>query len=157
MNNFEKQVADWIDGKMTDAERAAFEASIPESRRGDRDRWLALGAAMRSGLAEKPSISLDVINHRVAEAIAQPAAPLPSLKKYFWMGLGSLAAATLVTLAFLPSIFPERSEEEFISHVIDVRAERPELSISIFDVPDQSAVVLWIDGDDYIPPDQTIP
>ena len=59
-------------------------------------------------------------------------------------------------MVFLPREAGRRSDSEFISQVVSARAEMPQLSVSEFRVPDESGVVIWIEGADYIPAENSV-
>ena len=59
-------------------------------------------------------------------------------------------------MVFLPREAGRRSHSEFISQVVSARAEMPQLSVSEFRVPDERGVVIWIEGADYIPAENSV-
>lgn len=125
--------------------------------------WARTRDLLREHLAPvSPLRNPDFINSRVMEAIeretrekaARP--PLFSLRWLTASGLGALAAAAVLIVVVLPRQYTPRNSEEFISQVVDARADNPDLSVSSFKAPENRGVVLWIDGADYIPPEKTV-
>ena len=68
----------------------------------------------------------------------------------------AIFCAGLLTMLFLSRETGRRSDSEFISQVLSARAERPQLSVSEFRVPNERAVVIWIEGADYIPAESSV-
>ena len=69
---------------------------------------------------------------------------------------GALAAAVVLSVVLLPHSLQPRSEGEFISQVIEARAEIPQLSVTSFHAPGDRGVVLWIEGSDFIPSEEAV-
>lgn len=122
--------------------------------------WAKTRSLLRESLQASRLEHPDFINSRVLEAIERMEKPktsgVPLLRRLIFAGAGALAAAVILTLTILPGQMGPRGEGEFISQVIDARANTPQLSVSSFRAPGERAVVLWIEGADYIPADQTV-
>lgn len=129
----------------------------------DDAEWAKTRSLLRAHLTPPPPLrNPDFINAQVSEAIEREARkeaarpPLFSLRWITLSGFGALAAAALLMAVVLPRQFSPRSSQEFISQVVDARSEMPDLSVSSFNAPGDRGVVLWIDGADYIPPEQNV-
>jgi len=128
----------------------------------DDPQWEKTRSLLREHLTVPPLEHPDFINSRVMEAIEreeQPARPRPpafSLWRLVWTGAALLAAAAVLSVVLLPREFGFGDESAFISHVVNARAEMPQLSVTTFQVPDRRGVVLWIEGSEFIPADQTV-
>jgi hypothetical protein len=127
----------------------------------DDHEWQKTRALLREHLTVPPLQNPDFINSRVLAEIERadrprPAAPGFSLRWIFWSGATALLVAGLLTAILMPREFGLRSEEEFISQVVSARAETPQLSVSKFQVPGERGVVLWVDGVDYIPAEESV-
>ncbi|MFZ0710097.1 MAG: hypothetical protein WAM53_08675, partial [Terrimicrobiaceae bacterium] len=72
-----------------------------------------------------------------------------------WLGAAFIFCAGILTVVFLPRE-GGRSDSDFISQVVSARAEMPQLSVSEFRVPDERGVVIWIEGADYIPAENSV-
>ena len=129
----------------------------------DDAEWAKTRSLLRAHLTPPPPLrNPDFINARVSEAIeceARAQVSRPPLFSLRWLtagGLGALGAAALLMFVVLPHQYTPRNSEEFISQVVDARSDMPELSVSSFKAPEDRGVILWIDGADYIPPEQTV-
>ena len=124
-------------------------------------RWDKTRALLKEHLTVPPLAHPDFINSPVLEAIRRDgkpraAAPLFSLRGLAWSGAGALAAAVVRSVVLLPHRLQPRSEGEFISQVIEARAEIPQLSVTSFHAPGDRGVVLWIEGSDFIPSEEAV-
>lgn len=159
MKNFKKYLA-WQDGAMDARERGRFEAQLSSEERGEAEQWAAIRQALRA--QETPPLAHpDFLNARVREAIEKSAATsrppaLLSLKPLLGWSFALIAAALLLCVVWLPQEMGTRSEEEFISQVIEARAGTPQMTVSSFRAPDSRGVVIWIEGADYIPPEDPV-
>ncbi len=119
------------------------------------ESWLKTRDLLREHLTVPPLENPDFINSRVMDEICRPVAPRPtprlSLRWLFWAGATALLTAGLLTAVLMPREFGLRDESEFISQVVNARAETPHLSVSQFRAPDDRGVVLWIEGAEFIP------
>lgn len=128
----------------------------------DDPQWEKTRSLLREHLTVPPLEHPDFINSRVMEAIeredraARPSRPAFSLLRLVWAGAALLVAAALLSVFLLPREFGFGEESDFISHVVNARAEMPQLSVTTFQVPDDRGVVLWIEGTEFIPADQTV-
>lgn len=145
----------WVDGDLDEKTAARFESELTPDERADRERWQKLQPLLVKALVPPPLPYPDFVNARVLEEIARSAPRRQSVRSLVFSGFGALAAASLLTLAFLPEAFRPRSEEEFISQVISARAGNPQVSVSTFRTPDRG-VVLWVDGATAIPGDEKV-
>ena len=125
------------------------------------DPWDKTRTLLREHLTVPPLRNPDFINSRVREEITRrdrprPVAPRFSLRWLFWSGATALLTAGVLTALLLPREFSPRSEDEFISQVVSARGGNPQLSITQFRAPDERGVVLWLEGTDYIPSEETV-
>jgi hypothetical protein len=126
----------------------------------DEAHWAKTKSLLREHLTAPQLEHPDFVNSRVLEEIERqkqrhdpPAVPLPWLA---WSGVLVLLMAAVLTLFVLPHQAGRRSEAEFISQVVTARAEMPQLSVSEFRAPDMRGVVIWIEGADYIPAENSV-
>lgn len=159
MKNFKKYLA-WQDGELGARERARFEAQLSPGEREEAKQWEAIRGALRA--QDVPPLNHpDFLNARVREAIEKSAtaprlSPLPSLKPLLGWSFALIFSALLLAVLWLPQEMGLRSEEEFISQVIEARAGTPQMSVTSFRAPDSRGVVIWIEGTDYIPPEAPV-
>ena len=128
--------------------------------KSDDPNWQKTRSLLREHLTVPPLEHPDFINSRVLDAIAREERPARrpgfSLRWLAWSGAAALLVAGGLTLTVLPREFGLRSEEEFISQVVSARAETPQLSVSQFRAPEGRGVVLWVEGTDYIPANESV-
>jgi len=129
----------------------------------DEKEWQPIRELLRENLTVPKLEHPDFINAKVLEAIRRdmPVTPAPS-RSFFslrWLvasGATALVAAAALATVFLPGLMGPRDEGQFISQVVQARAENSHLSVSSFREPGDRGVVLWIDGADYIPANQQV-
>jgi hypothetical protein len=127
----------------------------------DEDAWSKTKALLRENLSAPRLEHPDFVNSRVLEEIEQlrehsGRATFP-LRWLAWSGVAALLVAGVLAVVVLPQQGGgRRSDAEFISQVVTARAELPQLSVSEFRAPDKRGVVIWIDGADYIPAENTV-
>ncbi|HEY5704510.1 MAG TPA: hypothetical protein VIS96_02935 [Terrimicrobiaceae bacterium] len=126
----------------------------------DETEWARTKSLLREHLTAPPLAHPDFVNHRVLEEIERsrkkPRPAIFPLRWLVWSGAAAIACAALLTMTFLPREGGRRSHSEFISQVVSARAEMPQLSVSEFRVPDGRGVVIWIEGADYIPAENSV-
>ncbi|MET0253312.1 MAG: hypothetical protein ABW214_04715 [Terrimicrobiaceae bacterium] len=126
----------------------------------DETEWAKTKSLLREHLTAPQLEHPDFVNRRVLEEIerlrvrSRPA--IFSLGWLVWSGAAALLCAGVLTMVFLPRESGRRSDSEFISQVVSARAEMPQLSVSEFRVPDERGVVIWIEGADYIPAENSV-
>jgi hypothetical protein len=130
-------------------------------KNSDDHEWEKTRALLREHLTVPPLQNPDFINSRVLEEIARSerpraTAPVFSLRWLFWSGATALLVAGLLTAVLMPREFGLRDQDEFISQVVSARAEIPQLSVSNFQAPGGRGVVLWMEGVEYIPAEETV-
>jgi hypothetical protein len=126
----------------------------------DETEWARKKSVLRDHSSSPRLHDDDVVNSRVFEDPAQsPQRATPEilpLRWLAWSGAFSLLLAAGLTTLVLPRQPGWRSDADFSSQVISVRAELPKLSVSDFQSPDQRGVVIWIEGADYIPAEAAV-
>jgi hypothetical protein len=126
----------------------------------DEADWAKTKSLLREHLTAPQLEYPDFVNSRILEGIARQKqrhdSPVVPLRWLAWSGVLALLIAAVLTLLVLPHEVGRRSEAEFISQVVTARAEMPQLSISEFRAPDKRGVVLWIEGAEYIPAENSV-
>jgi hypothetical protein len=128
----------------------------------DDPQWEKTRSLLREHLAAPALPHPDFLNNRVLEAIeredfasSRGSKPV-ALRWLVWPGLAAVAMAVLLTAVFLPREFGFPSEQAFISHVVEARSENPRLSVTSFPVPNELGVVIWIEGESFIPAEEPV-
>lgn len=126
----------------------------------DESAWAKTKSLLRENLSAPRLEHPDFVNSRVLEEIerlrVRPGPAMFPLRWLAWPGIAALLVAGLLALVVLPQQSGRRSDEEFISQVVTARAELPQLSVSEFRAPDRRGVVIWIEGADYIPAENSV-
>lgn len=146
----------WIEGRMDDTERAAFEAGLDASERQDAATWSRLRKNLP--VSDATLHHPDFLNHRIAEAIAPKPSPSPRWllpSRLAWVGAACLLLATLTSAWLLPGVFQPRPESDFLSNVLETQA-RTNISTYAFRDPHGRGVVIWTVGAGFIPPDEKV-
>lgn len=130
-----------------------LEPDIPE--------WDKTRSLLRQHFGEPKLKHPDFINSGVLEAIdrldrKEIKRPFFPLHRLAWAGVFGLLAAAVLTGIFLPGELSSHGQGAFLSQVIDVRSDNPNVSISTFQSPDDRGVVLWVEGTDFIPANQPV-
>ena len=158
MKRFERNYNRWIDGKMSEDERLAFEAKLDANLLQAGRNWPKLRASLRTTMSEVRIPYPDFINERIRQEILHSGSPSlqpwMGLRSLAWAGACSLLAAALITFFLIPREFG--FGRSFASQVISMRAENQALSAYTFPAPDQHAAVIWIEGIDYIPSEEQL-
>ena len=126
----------------------------------DESEWARTRSLLREHLTAPKLQHPDFINHQVLAEIERsrkhPRPALFPLRWLAWLGATFIFCAGILTMVFLPREGGRRSDSDFISQVVSARAEMPQLSVSEFRVPDERGVVIWIEGADYIPAENSV-
>jgi hypothetical protein len=170
MKTFEERHAEWLDGRLNEAENSLFERELAESHglnplteRAALDR---LKLALREHMALTRMPNPDFFNHRLLERIEadrqQNQAPAPAAENVSrWihthllrLALFGAAALALGVVAYRGLIAPEltvRPETAYLTQVLDAKSPAPDISAVSFNESEQPAAVLWLDGVEHVP------
>lgn len=129
-------------------------------KNSDETDWVKTKSLLREHLTAPRLEHPDFVNNCVLEEIERqkkrPRPAMVSLHRLAWSGVGALLLAGTLTIIVLPQQPGRRSDAEFMSQVVTARAELPQLSVSEFRAPDKRGVVIWIEGVDYIPAEDSV-
>ncbi len=168
MKTFEERHADWLDGRLNEAERDIFERELAESHgldavteRADLDR---LRQGLRAHMALTRMPNPDFFNQRLLERIEadRPEIPAPAaegVSRWFRahllrLALAGAAALGIGVLAYRGLIAPalvDRPETIYLTQVLDAKSPAPDISAVSFNESEQPAAVLWLDGVEHMP------
>ncbi|GAB4177239.1 MAG: hypothetical protein Fur0032_17380 [Terrimicrobiaceae bacterium] len=125
--------------------------SDPDARR-EWQAWQAIRAELSEALRPPPLEHGEFINARVMEVIGREDVRPAGSSGWVWrLALGLLSAAVVLSLVFVPDVLRPGGSSGFASQVIAVRAVHPHISVATFHLPDESGVVVWLEGAPYIP------
>jgi len=170
MKTFEERHAEWLDGRLNEAENSLFERELAASHGLDpvveRAAFDRLKEALREHMALTRLPNPDFFNHRLLERIeadrrqSQPAAPVTENvsgwihSHLLRLALGGAAALALGVVAYRGLIAPElvpRPETVYLTQVLDAKSPASDISAVSFNESEQPAAVLWLDGVEHMP------
>ncbi len=165
MKTFEENLIAWIDGELSEKERARFEASLDDSAGAFAEKAQAekLGNFLRTQLQPRAMGNEEFFHHQLRERIAretatasttEDASPVPretwwSIRRLLWLGASSLAVFAVCTF-FVMRQQPVANQSEYLTQILNARVDpgvNPDATVSIFQTKDEEHVtVLWVDG-----------
>ncbi|MBA3961186.1 MAG: zf-HC2 domain-containing protein [Chthoniobacterales bacterium] len=169
MKTFEENWTAWIDGELSETERAEFEATL-EDRLGaetERNDALKLGAFLKRELQPRAMGNEEFFHHQLRERIAhEEATPVEesrpilretwwSIRRLLWLGATSLAIFAVCTY-FVKREQPAPNQSEYLTQILNSRVDpsvNPDATVSIFQTKDDKVTVLWVDGLKSLPTD----
>jgi anti-sigma factor RsiW len=169
MKTFEEKWTAWVDGELSDAERAGFEASLddPVAAEAEKNRTHKLGALLREQLQPRAMGNEEFFHHqlrgRIAAEMKEPAPRLApargaswwTIRRLLWTGASSLAVFALCTF-FVMREKPAASQSQYLTQILNARVDpnvSPYATVSIFQTKQDRVTVLWVDGLKSLPPE----
>jgi hypothetical protein len=169
MKAFEEKWTAWIDGELSDAERAEFEASLEDraAAEAEKDQAHKLGAFLKEQLQPRAMGNEEFFHHQLRERMAaetnEPVQSRPSqmreswwtIRRLLWTGATSLALFAICTFF----VMREQSEPEpsqYLTQILNARVDSnvsPNATVSIFQTKQDRVTVLWVDGLKSLPSD----
>lgn len=166
MSNFEERYTAWLDGAMNEAERARFEAELPDRAAAEREaaEWRRLRGELRTWMKATPMPHADFVNAQVQTAIRPSTATEAPRRSPAWFPIGRLAwsgafllaLAAVLSVVLIPRNGGRPTDEQFIAQVVDARATDPKLGAYAFAAPGGKGAVLWLNDAGFIPADEKI-
>ncbi|MGC3989355.1 MAG: hypothetical protein QM796_06685 [Chthoniobacteraceae bacterium] len=161
MKPFEEQFTAWLDGQLSEVERAEFEAQFPDAVAAfaEKDEGLKLGNLLRNHGAAPQLSNPDFFNSQIMRQIEaelpRAAAPATASKGWslfglptmVWSGFGFIAAAVVLTLAIIPQSRQPLTGERYVAQVLKTHAGDRGLSATAFHSTENNLTVVWVDGD----------
>ena len=162
MKSFEEKWTAWIDDEMSEAERAAFEASLPDRAAAEAEKNQAhkLGALLKEELQPRAMRNEEFFHHQLrsriaAEAGQSAAAPRTdareswwTIRRLLWTGATSLALFAVCTY-FVMREKPAQDQSQYLTQILNARVDpkvSPYATVSIFQTKQDRVTVLWVDG-----------
>lgn len=162
MKTFEEKWTAWIDGELTGAELAEFEASLPDKAAAEAEKRDAqkLGTLLKEHLPCAAMGNEEFFNHQLRERIAQnePATrgretagtgrawwPIGRL---VWVGSTALAIFSVCTFFIMREKAPT-DQSQYLTQILNARVDpavSPNATISMFETQEGKVTVLWVEG-----------
>ena len=168
MKTFEEKWTAWIDGKLSDAERAEFEAVLENRAAAERERVQTqkLGALLKKQLQPRPMGNEEFFHHQLRQRIAaetkEPVKAKPHLReswwtirRLIWTGAASLAIFAVCTF-FVMREEPAEDQSQYLTQILNAKVDpnvSPYATVSIFQTKQDHVTVLWVDGLKSLPPE----
>ncbi len=170
MKTFEEKWTAWLDGQLSGHELSEFEASLPDKAAAEAEKREAkkLGELLKRELSAHPLKNEEFFNHQLRERIVQEsgeqnrerARPTPTsrwwtIPRMLWAGTASLAVFLICTVLVMHQEQPAE-ESQYLTQILNARVDpvvSPNATVSIFEVKQDHATVLWTEGLQSLPAD----
>jgi|SRR5215467_11090954 len=170
MKTFEEKWTAWLDDQLSGRELSEFEASLPDKTAAQAEKTEArkLGELLKRELSAQPLKNEEFFSHQLHERILHESGggrreqARRSPTHGWWTIPRLLSAATASLAVFLICtvlvIRQERPAEEsqYLTQILNARVDpvvSPNATVSIFEVKQDHATVLWTEGLQSLPAD----
>jgi hypothetical protein len=169
MKTFEEKYTAWIDQRLSEPERVAFEkelANLPEAQH-DREEALRLGALLRAHANAPALTNSGFFNHQIVHRIQFAESAGQVTRRIFWWQwsipklITAGAIALIAAFVLYQSIVPPTTTAPvanapqpaapYFAEVVDAWTADPSISVTTVYTPEDNITVLWLDGLDYLP------
>jgi hypothetical protein len=162
MKTFEEKWTAWIDGELSGAELAEFEASLPDKAVAEAEKRDAqkLGTFLKEHLPCAAMGNEEFFNHQLRQRIAgnTPAVRVREtagagrawwpIGRLVWVGATALAIFSVCTFFVMRESTPA-DQSQYLSEILNARVDpavSPNATISMFESKEDKVTVLWVDG-----------
>ena len=161
MKTFEEKWTARIDGELSGAELAEFEASLPDKAAAEVEKNEArkLGTFLKEHLPCHAMGNEEFFHHQLRERIAADAGPARRegagtgkawwpIGRLVWVGATALAIFSVCTLFVMREKAPA-DQSQYLSQILNARVDpavSPNATISMFESKDDKVTVLWVEG-----------
>jgi hypothetical protein len=162
MKTFEEKWTAWVDGRLSEAERAEFEATLGDRAAAEAEKLEVqrLGALLREELQPLPMGNEEFFHHQLRSRMAAESDPAPvearprlreswwTIRRLVWTGLTSLALFAVCTF-FVLRERPTSDQSEYLTQILNAKVDpgaSPYATVSIFQTKQDRVTVLWVDG-----------
>jgi hypothetical protein len=162
MKTFEEKWTAWIDGELSGAELAEFEASLPDQAAAEAEKRDAqkLGTFLKEHLPCAAMGNEEFFNHQLRERIAhdEPAASGREtvgagpawwpIGRLVWVGATALAIFSVCTFFVIREKAPT-DQSQYLTQILKARVDpavSPNATISMFETKEDKVTVLWVEG-----------
>lgn len=167
MKTFEEKYTAWIDNRLPDDARIAFERELETVAGAAADRAEAhrLGELLRQHGSAPPLGNADFFSHQIEQRIRLQEMPSSQGARGWWRwsipqllsaGAGCLLLAFVLYHTMLrqsppTAVATTRVTEAYFAEVVDNWPADPSISASTVYTPDHNLTVVWLDGLEYLP------
>ena len=170
MKTFEEKWTAWLDGQLSGRELSEFEASLPDKAAAQAEKAEArkLRELLKRELSAHPLKNEEFFSHQLREMIGQeqaeprsararriPTSGWWTIPRLLWAGMASLALFLICTLLVMHQERPAE-ESQYLTQILNARVDpvvSPNATVSIFEVKQDHATVLWTEGLQSLPAD----
>lgn len=167
MKTFDEQWTAWLDDRLSDKEKAAFEASLPDKAAAEAEKKDAekLRALLKRELGASVLTNEDFFSHQIRERITHETAdlsPAPgeratgwTIRRLFWTGAAALAAFLIFALVMTRDN-DIGGQSDLTTQVLQARVDvavSPDATITPFESKQDRVTVLWTEGLKALPSD----
>jgi anti-sigma factor RsiW len=170
MKTFEEKWTAWLDDQLSGRELLEFEASLPDKAAAQAEKAEAkkLGALLKRELSAHPLKNEEFFSHQLRERIVQKSSEQHrertrrgatsswwTIPRLLWTGTASLAVFLVCTLLVMRQERPAE-ESQYLTQILNARVDpvvSPNATVSIFEVKQDRATVLWTEGLQSLPAD----
>jgi anti-sigma factor RsiW len=170
MKMFEEKWTAWLDDQLSERELSEFEASLPDKAAAQAEKAEAkkLRQLLKRELSAHPLKNEEFFSHQVRERIVQesgaqdrersrrsPTAHWWTIPRLLWAGTASLAVFLVCTVLVMHQERPAE-ESQYLTQILNARVDpvvSPNATVSIFEVKQDHATVLWTEGLQSLPAD----
>src|ERR687892_2267958 len=170
MKTFEEKWTAWLDDQLSGRELSEFESSLPDKAAAKAERTEAkkLGELLKRELSTHPLKNEEFFSHQLREKIVQesgerrrerprrsPTSSWWTIPRLLWAGTASLAVFLICTVLVMHQERPTE-ESQYLTQILNARVDpivSPNATVSIFEVKQDHATVLWTEGLQSLPAD----
>jgi anti-sigma factor RsiW len=170
MKTFEERWTAWLDDQLSGSELSEFEASLPDKAAAQAEKAAAkrLGELLKRELSAHPLKNKEFFSHQIRERIVQESSgqrrqrPRQSstsswwtIPRLVWAGTASLAVFVVCVALVMHQERPAE-ESQYLTQILNARVDpvvSPNATVSIFEVKQDRATVLWTEGLQSLPAD----
>jgi anti-sigma factor RsiW len=170
MKTFEEKWTAWLDDQLSGRELSEFEASLPDKPAAQAEKAEAkkLGQFLKRELSAHPLKNEEFFSHQLRERIVQESGEQHhervrristsswwTIPRLLWTGTASLAVFLVCTVLVMHQERPAE-ESQYLTQILNARVDpvvSPNATVSIFEVKQDHATVLWTEGLQSLPAD----
>ena len=161
MKTFEEKWTAWIDGELTGAELAEFEASLPDKTAAEAEKHDAqkLGTFLKEHLPCRAMGNEEFFHHQLRErmAVDEGGSRRESsgggrvwwpIRRLVWVGATALAIFSVCAVFVMRESTPT-DQSQYLSQILNARVDpavSPNATISMFESKEDKVTVLWVEG-----------